>query len=236
MDRRTFLSILGGYPLMSCCSPLLSCPAPPGPGTVYFVGASFEQCGINWGCSDGPKTAQFLAGLLAERNVVLAADGLPGDSLDNFSAYIDARQALRVSSGAAAADHKISAAILGLSGEALIDTGKLGFAKCTAMVEQMLEWTDRVFCLDYPPIGSRNVPYLTEVLGVNTVFWDEEYRVEYRQNITAAGGSIIHVYGDWQPTNLILPNTSGYPDYHIDSASCKRAAYRIYSYLLGALS
>ena len=220
---------------MSCCSPLLSCAPPPAPGTVYLVGASFEQCGINWGCSDGPKTAQFLAGLLAEQNIVLAADGFPGDSLDDFADHIDARQALRVSSGAAAADHKIAAAILGLSGEALVDTNKLGFAKCVAMVEQMLEWTDTVFAIDYCPMHGRSVPYLTEVLGLDLNFWDNEYRVEYRQAITAAGGTIIYVYGDWQPTNLILPNTSGYPDYHINSVSCKRAATRIYHYLMSTL-
>jgi hypothetical protein len=223
MNRRDFiLSTIAAsiLPSMSSASFFLS-------RTVYFLDASFGHCGISFGCHDGPKTVQWLSSFLAQKDVVLSPDGRPGSSFFDFQDCIENQNLIRTWSGANELGHKIPASILGISGAALTDLDFQGIKICERIVRQMNTWSENVFVLDYPPIEDRDLPFLTGALGVDPNWWDNTYRYEYRKRMHNVGAKIIYPFFDWKPTNVILPNTSGYPDYHIDSESSRKAALRI---------
>ncbi|NJL70608.1 MAG: hypothetical protein HC888_02810 [Candidatus Competibacteraceae bacterium] len=237
MNRRSFLAAAAVLPwspsIMSCCGPSYVGASPYPPGLAYYVGASYEYCGINWGCADGPRVAQILGGLLADRNIALATDGFGGALFDDFEEWINVRQALRVAEGATG--KKIAAAVLGITGDAVNDTAQLDYVRCAGFVAQMLEWTDNVFVLDYPPFEGRHVPYFTELNNVDPVWWDTIWRPGYRAAMQTAGAKVICPFYDWEPYGIVLPHTAPYPDYHINSPSARRAAYRIYTAIISAL-
>lgn len=202
------------------------------PGVVYMVGASFEFCNPDHH-SDGPRLAQWLAMYLGHNSHVLVTDGEPGDTFNEFTINIDDEIAERTNTGTDT--QMIDAAILALTGQALTDTSFTGLNQAVTLVPKLKTISDTVIALDYPPLEGKTVPFLTEFLGVDQVWWDETWRPAYRTAMQNAGAIIVNAHFDWQPDNRI-PGPNGYPGWHISSVTSKRAAKRIYNYLMSNTS
>lgn len=204
------------------------------PGVVYMVGASFEFSGTNYLC-EGPILSHWLTMYLAQKGFILVTDGKAGFGPDDFTSRIDTEVAGRAS---VPITDKIDACIIALTGFVLTDTSFTNLNKLVALVPKLKTISDTVIALDYPPIEDRNIPFLLETLGVNQNWWDNTWRPQYRTAMQNAGAVIINAHYDWEPNNLMghpgLP--PGVPDWHITSVSARRAAKRIFNYLMSNTS
>lgn len=202
------------------------------PGTVYLVGASFEFCNPDFRC-DGPRVAQWLSMYIAQDSNVLITDGEPGDVFSNFTDRIDEELAERTRDGTT--DQFLNAAILGFTGQAITDTSFNGLNQAITLIPKLKMISDTVIALDYPTLEGKSVPFLTEYAGVNQVWWDTVWRPAYRSAMLDQGAIVIDTHFDWQPDNR-MPGPMGYPGWHINSITSKRAAKRIYNYLMSNTS
>jgi len=193
------------------------------PRIGWIVGASFCFTGTNR-AAEGPRLEQHLKRMMGLYGDPLVADGLPGDfaqeMLDNVQYQVTA------DTNAGWTD-KIDFGLLEFTSEALLDAINLTtvtVTKLTAAVPIMAQRAKKVYALVYPPYGSRNIPYF-EFIGLTDEAW-ETWRDGYNTAMEAAGATMFDAHYDWMPTGRPVPNLA-YPDYHIDSESCYRAAKRI---------
>lgn len=198
------------------------------PSGVYFVGASFETCPINWSCP-GPMTSQYLGAFLTAQKYIFEFDGMPGDFHSDMDENIQWRIHIRSVTNS---DHEmIKYGVMGLGNDSLryapsknIDE-ILDNSKKTA--EKLLELADTVIAIDLPPIGNNTVPFITEYLRIDKDWWDNELRPAYRENLLSAGVIVIDAYKDWSPNLRERPNME-YPDFHPTTESAKTAAKKIF--------
>jgi hypothetical protein len=213
---------------MSCCYPFSAAPA--NGGVVYYIDASFGFCPLNLACNSGPRTAQWLGSFLANVNAALVTDGFPGWVSSNLRAAVDHQLAFRTTIGTA--NEKIVASVLGFNNDAFGDQALNTLAFTQALIADIFTWSGRVFAMDYPPVGNRSLPFLTDgPTQLDPDWWDNTYRPAYRSACTAAGATVLQVFNDWQPTNVVRPPQAPYPDFHLDSPSAHRAAERLFNYI-----
>lgn len=199
------------------------------PGVVYAFGASFEHAGNTWH-SAGPMLYQWLGMYMAHDNNSLVAHGHPGEYwTQNYAPYIDSVLQRRIATGST---DLIDACVIGLTGQAFFDYDSVMINLAVEYVAKLKTIGATVIVLEYPPIEGRYLPYLTEFAGVDEQWWDRIFRPAYRAAMVNAGAVLVNAHYDWQPNNEVFPNTAPYPDYHITSWSAKRAAKRIYNFLM----
>lgn len=203
------------------------------PGVVYMVGSSFEVCEADLYC-EGPRLKQWLDMYLAHNNYVFTLEGGATETWTNFANYIDTHVTNRIAGGWAYM--VIDACVIGFTEEAFYDTSFSMIATAAAHVSQLKIIGTTVIALDYPPLTGKAVPYLTDVANIDVNWWDNTWRPAYRAAMLAEGAVILDAHYDWEPNNRMSATTAPHPDYHISSESSKKAASRIYQYLMNNTS
>ena len=204
------------------------------PGIVYMVGASFEFTGLDYH-SEGPRLVGWLTMYLAQKGFMLVTDGKPGDSFNNYVNYIDTQVNRRTTQGIT---DKLDACIIGLTGQAVSDTSFTAIATAVSLIPKLKTISDTVIALDFPPMGDRPVPYIRDYLGVDQYWWDKVWIPKYRTDMQNAGAVVVNAHYDWEPNNRMetIGMPPGIPAWHITSVSARRAAKRIFNYLMSNTS